>query len=387
MREINFTKQKILIFGLVVVLILAIVMIGVMFLGKKNKQVVNNIDKPSVSIDKEKGDNANGVAPEGQNNKNILKIAKGGVYGLKMKKGTNEIMFYQQQKILSADPFTGQKHPISSYPFADITEFLWSKDSSKVLLKDTGDYFVYDLGNNLTHKFRYDLDKAIWNQKGDKIIYKYYNSKTGERKISMADISGENSQLVIGDVPYRRINLMVQPGVGKICYSPFPDARVKGKLFCQSLNGENKKEYGGQYGQDYLWSPDGSKILTSFTKEESGNKLVLGVMNKIGGENRGLSFATTVKKCVWSKDNVNVYCAMLAGTPLDVMMPNAWQSGEIGSADTFWKINTNTGEKKRIIDLGKMDFVVDSENLVLDDEENFLFFVNRKDRSLWRIKL
>ena len=390
MREISATKQKILIFGLVGVLILAIVMIVVMFMsgkdaGQEGVQIVDNSAGENVN---QGGDGkVVGEGDEAKKDGNFLKMATGDIYGLKMKEGTNQIMFYQQQKMLSADPFTGQKYSIGNYPFSVVTKFLWSKDSDKVLVKDTGDYYVYDVSTNLANMFRYEIDNAIWNKEGNKIIYKYYNKETGKRKIKIADVNGENGQLIVDGLSYRKINLMLQPGVEKLCYAPFPDARFKGKLFCSSLNGQNKKEYGGQYGQDYLWSPDGSKLLTSFTKEDSGNTLVLGVMSKTGGEAKGLSLGTTVKKCVWSKNNVDVYCAVLGGAPLAIMLPNAWYEELFHSVDTFWKINTKTGEKQRLVGLDDINSVIDSENLVLDSEESFLFFVSRRDRSLWRLKL
>jgi hypothetical protein len=399
MQEISSVKQKILIWGLGGVLILAVVMIGVMFMGQKNrgKQVVDNTDqidgvKANGEKDKNKKagteDSNNGKVAEGvKRDGKFLKIAKDDVYGLKMKKGTNQIMFYQQQKVLSADPFSGQKHALGSYPFIDISEFLWARDNSKIIVKDSGDYYVYDINKNLANKFRYEIDNAIWNRNGDKIIYKYYNSSNGQRIIKIADIDGENGQLIVDNIPYRNLEITLQPNSDRVCYFPKPDARAKGKLFCFNLNGQDKKEYGGQYGQDYLWSPDGKKILTSFTMEDSGDKLVLGVMNEFGGEAKGLSMATTVKKCVWSKNSVDVYCATLAGQPLAVMLPNAWDEEIFNSADTFWKINTETGKKERLVDLEAMNILIDSENLILDAEENFLFFVSRRDRGLWRLEM
>jgi hypothetical protein len=385
MQEISATKQKILIIGLVGVLILAIVMIGVMFLGgdKDNKKSIDNSAQVTQQESKAADKNKKGTKAESD----FLKIAINDVYGLKMKKGTNQIMFYQQQKLLSADPFSGKKHSVGSYPFSEVTEFLWSKESDKAIVKDTGDYYIYESSSNLAYKFRYGIDTAIWNNNGNKIIYKYYNPDTKKRKIEMADTKGENRQLIAEGLPYRKIDLILQPEADSICYFPHPDARVKGKLFCKSLNGEIKKEYGGRYGQDYLWSSDGNKILTSFTQEESGNQIVLGVINKSGGDVKGLSMGTTVKKCVWSKNSIDVYCATLGGAPLAIMLPNAWDEQLFNSVDTFWKINTETGEKKRLVNLEDMTIAMDSENLTLDVEENFLFFVNRKDRSLWRLKL
>jgi hypothetical protein len=390
MREISSAKQKILIIGIIGIIIVVAGMIALMFMGgKNNKQTVDNstektLDNNQSVDDQNKKDDAVNVT---EGDKKFLKIATNNVYGLKMKKGTNQVMFFQEQKILAADPFSGKKSAVSSYPFLDVTKFLWTKNSDKIIVKDTEGYYIYEVNSNLAYQFKEAVDIAIWDDKGDKIVYKYYDVNDNKRKIAVAGADSNSKKLVVEGIPYRKVDLTVQPNTENICYFPHPDARVKGKLFCKSLNGEIKKEYGGQYGQDYLWSPDGSKILTSFTKEESGNKLVLGVMSKTGGEAKGLSLGTTIKKCVWSKNNIDVYCAVLGGAPLAIMLPNAWDEQLFNSGDTFWKINTNTGEKSRLIGLKEMDFVIDSESLTLDAEENFLFFISRRDRSLWRLKL
>jgi len=390
MKEIGLTKQKILLMGVVAVFILALIMLGVMFFGKqqmvnstKNKKVEEVTKKDNDKTQREDVSGSGVAKKDGR----MIKLAEGKVFGPTIKPETNLVMFYEQQSILTVDPFTGKKSAVSKYPFGEVRSWLWSKKADRAIVNDTGDYYIYDLNNNLTNKFRYDIDIAIFNKDGDRVIYKYYNPETHQRRIKIADLKGENGQLVVDNVPYRKIDLNLQPQTERMCYLPTPDARIKGKLFCMDLNGGEEREYGGQFGADYLWSPNGQKILTSFTKEESGNQLVLAVMNKDGGETKGLSFATTVKKCVWSKDNVNVYCAMIGGAPLDVMLPNAWDEQIFNSADTFWKINTQTGEKKRLIDLEKIPSVIDAEDLVLDPEEKFLFFRARRDGSLWRLKL
>lgn len=390
MKEIGLTKQKMLLIGVVVIFILALVMLGVMFLGQKGKTNKKIDTKNEKIVDKQKNDDTKNqqVSDSGvKKNEKFVKLEAGKIFGLTIKPGTNLAMFYEQQNILTTDPFSGKKNAISKYPFGDVKSWLWSNDASKAIVNDAGDYYVYDLNNNLTNKFRYDIDIAIFDKSGDKVIYKYYNNETNKRKIKTADLKGENGQLILDDLPYRKVDLNLQPQTNRMCYLPTPDARIKGKLFCLDLEGNNKKDYGGQFGQDYLWSPDGRKILTSFAKEESGNQLVLAVMNKDGGETKGLSFATTVKKCVWSKNNVDVYCAMVGGAPLDVMLPNAWEEQIFNSADTFWKINTRTGEKKRLVELEKIPGAIDAEDLTLDPEEKFLFFRARRDGSLWRIKL
>ncbi len=395
MKEINATKQKILIGGFIIIIILAIVMIGVMFF-KKDKKVVQSINNSKTqNKDKQKNENVktvdqgNNTRPKNNNsNKSkFLKLTSDNVTGLKIKKGTNQAIFFQKQNILTVDPFSGKKHAIGSYPFKEVKKFLWAKNVNKAIINDSGEYYIYNLENNTVNKFKDKIDIAIWNATDNKIIYKYYNSKTHKRKIRVSDLQSGDNKVLVDNLPYRKVDLILQPNTDRFCYFPTPDARVKGKLFCLDSNGSNKKEYGGRYGQNYLWSPNGNKILTSFTKENTGSSLVLGVMNKNGGEAKGLSFGTTVKKCVWSKNNVDIYCAMVVGAKDNSILPNDWRDKEFYSKDTFWKINTDTGKKKRLTELKDIIEELDTASLIIDPEEEFLFFINRKNGDLWRLKL
>ncbi len=398
MKEIGLTKQKILLIVLVSILVLAMIMLTVMFIkkGKKTDKSKNNKKVTTMKkVDKHTGQNnaqnaqkATGKGTESNLVKGkITKLDEGEVFGLTLRPGTNKIMFYKNGKVLSIDPYTEKKVVIAEYPFLKVKEFFWNQTADKAIVKDFDEYFTYDLGNNLANKFRYGIDIAFWDRSGNKVIYKFYDKDSRQRKVAVADMDGTNPKIIFSNEPYRRVDFNLQPKTNRFCYYPTPDARVKGTLFCSDMEGKNNKEYGGNYGQDYLWSPDGQKILTSYTQREAGNRLVLGVMNKDGGEFKGLSFATTVKKCVWSYNNVDVYCAMIGGAPLDIMLPNGWAEEKFNSLDTFWKIDTKTGKKERLIELSDIPSAIDSEQLVVDPEENFLFFRGRRDGSLWRLKL
>ena len=99
--------------------------------------------------------------------------------------------------------------------------------------------------------------------------------------------------------------------------------------------------------------------------------------NANGGEIKGLDFPSVVSKCVWSKDNSNIFCAMMNGFADDAVMPNDWQTGKANSADTFWKINVQTGKKDRLVEISDIKQALDGVNLFLDKDEKYLFFSDR----------
>lgn len=82
-----------------------------------------------------------------------------------------------------------------------------------------------------------------------------------------------------------------------------------------------------------------------------------------------------------------IYCAV----PQDIAFgdyPDAWYQGLISFTDDFWRINTKTGETRLLARLNELsDESIDVTNPVLSTNEDYLIFNNKKDLSLWGLKL
>ncbi|PJA87018.1 MAG: hypothetical protein CO141_01710 [Candidatus Moranbacteria bacterium CG_4_9_14_3_um_filter_42_9] len=78
---------------------------------------------------------------------------------------------------------------------------------------------------------------------------------------------------------------------------------------------------------------------------------------------------------------------MPASIPENAIMPNDYYNASFSTDDTFWKVDTQTGEKERIVSLDKITEKLDADTLFLNGDESFLFFVNKKDDKLYRIEL
>ena len=236
-------------------------------------------------------------------------------------------------------------------------------------------------------KLKDGMDIVQWVPFEDKVIYKYYDQASGARTMDLANPDGSNWQ-TIADIPYKDAQLNSSLRGKDICYYPWPDARVETQKVCLGgLDRDQRVVYQGVFGADYLWSPSGSRILASFAQERVGNKLSLAAMNGQGGELKPLNFPTTVRKCVWSKNEVFVYCAMMSGFPEGSELPNAWEEGKIETKDTLWKINTQNAKKERIVELEELPGSLDAINLFLDDDEANLFFIDRNTGGLYRVRL
>jgi hypothetical protein len=111
------------------------------------------------------------------------------------------------------------------------------------------------------------------------------------------------------------------------------------------------------------------------------------VINDQGGEYKNLEIPTLVSKCVWSKNNKIVYFALPSSLPDNILMPNDYDAKKFTTTDTFWKVDVTTGKKDRMIELEKMQGSYDASNLFLSPDEGNLFFINRIDDKLYKVKM
>lgn len=162
-----------------------------------------------------------------------------------------------------------------------------------------------------------------------------------------------------------------------------PSYSVNGSIF--SLNTTNKtisKIFGGVAGLTTLINPSGSLVLYS-TSTETGPKL--GVFDIEKHLTKDLNTYALPEKCVWSSDNINIYCAV-PNSITGNQYPDYWYQGLISFDDYFVKINTATGDKTTIIN-SINETAIDGTYLFLDKTESLLFFINKKDSTLWSLNI
>lgn len=136
---------------------------------------------------------------------------------------------------------------------------------------------------------------------------------------------------------------------------------------------------GGQSGFTILTNPSGTKVL--FNEDLGGLKIYSARDDKI----QLLTIATLPEKCVWSSDNITIYCAVPDVLPI-AQYPDDWRRGEIIFSDSFWSVNTDTGETKIILS-GTASDSFDATDLILDEINRRLIFTDRWSAALWSLTL
>ena len=280
-----------------------------------------------------------------------------------------------------------EKINISKDILTGLTRVLWSPKENKVISRfPQNKFYLYDHTASKGVALKENINDIAWTNLGDKIIYNYCDIKTKVCSLNLANPDGGQWKKV-ANLPPGRISIAPIPQSSLISYWNYPDASSQTFLKTISLvGGEPKTILSGKYGADYLWSPDGKKVLTSSLAEKGSSKIMLGVVDNSGKNYQALNIPTLASKCAWA-DEKNVYCAIPTSIPDDAVMPNDYYNKKITTKDTFLKINVFNGESERIVDLEEITSAYDAENLIISLYEGCLFFVNRIDGRLYRIDI
>jgi len=161
-----------------------------------------------------------------------------------------------------------------------------------------------------------------------------------------------------------------------------PSSRVLGYLYSlDPQNGSFEKILSGISGLTAKLSPDGKAVLYA------DNGLGLKIYDIKNKTSAGLGVKTLPEKCVWGKNNVSLYCAVPQFLP-EGEYPDSWYQGLISFSDSIWKIdagsNTTTLLANPSASFGNN---IDAIKLQLSPDGNYLFFINKKDSTLWGLGL
>jgi hypothetical protein len=349
----------------------------------------------TAEIQKKSGDEIKNapLAPKETKSSKIFPISQEPVLSPTFLSDTHVIRYYAKKdgKAYQIDSDGNGKKVLSEKELPGFTGAYWSPDKTKVLTKfSKGDgqsqffYYNYDISKGIPLKS--NIDFVTW-QNNNKIFYKYFDPSSKKRSLNLSNPDGTSWEK-IADIDLKNIIISAVPQSGLVSFWPVPDAYSETSLQTASVVGQASRVlFKGKFGADYLWNDNGTKVLVSHSDAQGGTKIRLAVINDQGGEYKSLDIPTLVSKSVWSKDNKTVFYALPGSVPENAILPNDYSAGKFNTADTFWKVDTETGEKDRIVPLDKIADEFDANNLFFNYDESMLFFINRIDGKLYRIDL
>ncbi len=172
------------------------------------------------------------------------------------------------------------------------------------------------------------------------------------------------------------------PNKNMITMTTKPSASVPGYMYAiDPAKKDFNRVLGNINGLTTLASPDGKLVLFG------DNNLSLSLYNISKKTVESLGVKTLPEKCVWNKTSVAVYCAVPKITPQG-FYPDDWYRGEVSFSDDIWKIDMTSKNTDLVSNpISETGQEVDGVKLALDKDENYLFFVDKKDSFLWELEL
>lgn len=284
----------------------------------------------------------------------------------------------------------GEETLIDNLP-GHVLRAAWSPDKEEALaLIATAEgqrWYLVRTGDKAVIPLKAGLASPSWANIGGKIFYFYTDPVNGKTGINTANPDGSEWK-EIGKSPFANPFIATVPNSATISFWTRPNGHEETNLYTiPAAGGEPKRIFSGKFGGNYLWSPNGELLLVSSVTEKSGGTIWLGLANSNGAEYHTIQIPTLASKAAWAKDSKTLYYALPLSMPEGIVLPNDYFDRPIHTADSFWKMDVETGKRERIIEPENVPGDFDSIDLFLDPNEEFLFFTNRIDNKLYRIRL
>lgn len=298
-----------------------------------------------------------------------------------LNKAGDKVLFYKKDggDLFSSDFSGKEKEKISNLTIVGPIEALWSGDRAAVFYLDgeTRKGFLH-VGTSSTTALPQDVRSFSWSPDGRSVVYAI---RRDERlNLITADDRGRNPKTIFSTpLPDAQISWITSD---KIALQTAPSGFAEGYLFLFSRSSQNlTRLVGPRFGLSTLWSPDGSRVIFSST-DSAGRSPTLTVADATGKRLFEATIQTIPEKCVWSTIK-EMYCAVPRGSLTDAVWPDNYLQGVLNTSDRIVRLDFEKKEIKGVFNERSFDM----SNLILSKNRDYLLFVDRKDGTLWSLKI
>lgn len=321
--------------------------------------------------------------------------------GVAFNNGSTTIIRYVERgtgHIIETTTESFESRKISNTTIPKVSQAIWSPGGQSVIMRYTKD------GSDNIFSFSADIVKATTTQdvsKNSKSVFLPSNitqvsvNPSGDTIFYLTKDSGGATGYISNINDSKKSQIFKSPitewlvswtNKEIISLATKPSYTATGYLFfLNKKTGVNNKILGGINGLTALVSSTTKNILYS---ESDDDLIKLHSYNLKNNKNNTLSFKTLPEKCVWSKiEEFIVYCAV-PQTLIRGEYPDDWYQGLISFNDTLWKINLKTNSSEPIYNPKKeSDKEFDIVDSFLSDNDDYLFFINKKDLTFWSLSI
>lgn len=319
----------------------------------------------------------------GRPEQKLVRLSDFPVVSPSLDSGQKKIRFYKKNggDLLQSD-FNGEnQEKTSNLTIVGMIEAVWSPntDRTAVFYLDSEQLKSFlHIGTSSTAALPQDLAGLSWAPDGKSLAYL---QRSGSRlNLIIADSAGRGARAIFSTPILDAQIQWITPD--RLILQTAPSGIAEGFLFSLSRSsGTFNRIVGPLFGLTSLWSPDGSKFLVSSTNTD-GKELKTSIYDSAGEPLLDVSPPTLPQKCRWTSSQ-RAYCAIPRSLSEDAILPDDYLRGQLNTSDRIVLLDL---EGKKIQEVfNQEDF--DVADLLLTKAEDYLFFINRKDGTLWSLKI
>ena len=212
-----------------------------------------------------------------------------------------------------------------------------------------------------------------------KILY-FLPTDTGGRAITADPDNSKQAEVLATPFPDF---LVAWPDKNTLSFATRPSGSIPGFLFTYDIPTKRfLKLLGNIPGFEVLWSPSGKRLL--YSSYDARTQIpILTAYDLKTKVSEHLGASTFASKCAFSaSDETVIYCGA-DPLPRAGLYPDDWLQGAVSFNDKLWKIDLTTLEKS-VLPAPRTPDVLNPQT---SPDGKFLYFIDKKNNSLWSYKL
>ena len=279
------------------------------------------------------------------------------------------VMYFAKDtgKLLEIDTDNRIIQPISDQNLPNFISAIWSPNKKEVLnyfYSPTGNFYKYvNLDTSRTVELNRNIRAVTFSPDGGLITYYYLDEADGSNplgKIVLSQPDGSTPKKIL-DTRLKDIKLF-WPTIDGIVIKT-----ASSGIFKLTEDGKLTQIIEPAFGLEEKWSPSGKKLLFSFLASDASNQgVILSFREMQSGKDTSLDIPGSAYQCIWSIDDINIFCSIPSSS----------------STDDIYKVNTTSGSYNLIAEL---DMLVNE--FFLSPLEDRLFFTSTSDKKLYGLKI
>ncbi len=228
-----------------------------------------------------------------------------------------------------------------------------------------------------------NISDLVVSPDGKQILYLIPN----ERALSgfISDIDGKNQKKVFSSQFFGWLSQWATPT--KLIFTIKATAYATGYAYTTDLTKNDFTKVSGPItALTTLMSPDGKYLLIS---RNTTNGPALGLQSMETKQIKNLNLYGLPEKCAWAKNSTFIYCAVPNALSASNSYPDDWYQGTVNFSDSFWQIDiTGTyGNTYLFNPLSEGAESADGIRLMVDEQGQYLYYINRDTNTLWQYNL